>query len=250
MDFNSIIAEMAAKYKDNRLIRGLFLYPHRYYQEFRLKRFRNREKKAFRKSALEALKALDECLTSNNIEYSLATGTLLGAVREKGFIPHDIDIDIFVWAEDYSTALIELLASNGFDRQYSFFVDDGKLGREDSFRYKGVQIDIFYVYSPRNEQPYFTDYNAFEDAPSRELSVRKHGGLQPRRISMPIVKEFHRVPFETLSLPIAINAEEVLKSRYGADFMTPRPQWSPAEFNPNVSFMEGKLGKFKDFRKA
>lgn len=249
MDFNSFIATLVVKYRDNKLMRFLFVKPHRYYQNKRLENFRKKEKKAFKRGALETLTALDKCLKEAGVDYSLATGTLLGAIREKGFIPHDIDIDIFVWNEDYSNKLIETMANHGFKIQYSFSVDGGKLGREDSFRYKGVQVDIFYVYSPHGELPYFTDYTTFEDAPSRELSVKKHGGLKPRKISMPIIREFKTVPFENLSLPVVTNAEEVLQSRYGKDFMTPKPEWSPADSNPYVVEMEDKIGVFTDYTK-
>lgn len=50
---------------------------------------------------VQLLRIVDKILTKYNLTYWLDYGTLLGAVRHKGFIPWDDDMDITILAEEY-----------------------------------------------------------------------------------------------------------------------------------------------------
>ena len=138
---------------------------------------------------------LDEFLTENGIEYSLDFGSMIGAVRHRGYIPWDNDVDITMHLGEYDK-LVELakagklpdglvLASNetlenyqtGFGRildtkQAAMFAH---LGWEDEII--GVFIDIFLLRplpnDPDERLEAIVDYDVYDEGIC-ELG-RRHG---------------------------------------------------------------------------
>lgn len=77
---------------------------------------------------LEILLAFDSLAKEHGVRYSLAYGTLLGAVRHKGFIPWDDDIDVMVPRPDYERLL--------------GLIRDGSLGASE-FEFVGYELGNF-----------------------------------------------------------------------------------------------------------
>lgn len=67
-------------------------------------------------ASLEILKRLTKFLDDKGIEYWLYAGTLIGAMRHKGFVPWDDDIDIAMTRENYEKfqSVIDEFCQNGF----------------------------------------------------------------------------------------------------------------------------------------
>ena len=60
---------------------------------------------AFKRKQLEILRELDRVCREKDIHYYLAYGSCLGAIRHKGFIPWDDDIDLGIPRADYDKFL-------------------------------------------------------------------------------------------------------------------------------------------------
>ena len=126
---------------------------------------------------LDILSNVADFCDAHNLRYCLAYGTLIGAVRHKGFIPWDDDIDIWMPRADYNEFLQRYNNKNGNDRytvispydkrsQHTFakVIDEATVKFEANADYinghLGVDVDIFPLDGmPEDEQEYIRWYN-------------------------------------------------------------------------------------------
>lgn len=105
---------------------------------------------------VKMLKYFDKLCKDNNIKYWLSSGSCLGAVRHKGFIPWDDDMDIEMLREDYMKLEKVFKETDNYilqtwknDRYYSAAF--AKIRDKNSeiynslYKYRGVFIDIFII---------------------------------------------------------------------------------------------------------
>ena len=107
----------------------------------------------------QILEYIDKICRENNIKYFLAAGTLIGAIRHKGFIPWDDDIDIFmtrcnymkflkISSEEDNKRFLTLSLQTDKEYYYPFakIVDSETMLEEKLFKNiskLGVWVDIF-----------------------------------------------------------------------------------------------------------
>lgn len=198
---------------------------------------------------LEILTNVAQFCEKHNLRYFLAYGTLIGAIRHKGFIPWDDDIDIHMPREDYNR-FCELYNKDAATEHFRAVLPNEKISRHPFVKvidtrtvktennidysngYLGVDVDIF----PLDGQP--DDDQAFAKWHKKLkkqyyyfpfFTVKKDTGLK-WRLAVPIMKllsggkrkvlkttaRLHKLyPFETSKFVGAIESlDNSSKNRY------------------------------------
>lgn len=121
---------------------------------------------------LPILEEFDRVCRLHNLRYSLIYGTMLGAIRHKGFIPWDDDIDVCMPRPDYEK-LVELAGREQlFGEHFSLTADRGKKG---VYPFLKLQDDRYIVRCTNHiETPYlYVDIFPVDGLPEERKQVKK-----------------------------------------------------------------------------
>lgn len=216
MKIKKITAKIVFAIENNKVLNMILGCPLSFYNKIKHKQYlRN-----YHKYGLETLKSFVECLDSYNYPYVLFAGTMLGAIREHGFIKHDEDIDTALWIDDFHPELIKHLDDFGFSVDKAYSIDNDNWGKELTFyhRQTKVRIDLLFIYPPVETYPYYCEFLFY---PGFQYSQRT-----PRRKEFPAIKERTLVRFEDkIDVYIPANAVELCKWFYGDDYLIPKQNW-------------------------
>jgi hypothetical protein len=132
-------------------------------------------------------------MDKHNIHYGLWFGTLLGAIREKGFIKHDEDTDVFMLDENREKVL---------DALFDFEEMGLKVARYEenilSFMRDDDYIDIYFYKKSFNQR------------------VMLDNGIDGKYL-----ETTKNIKFLGVDFPVSENPEEALEILYGADWRIP-----------------------------
>lgn len=151
------------------------------------------ELKERQKIALDILLFFKDFCKNNDIHFFLAYGTLLGAVRHKGFIPWDDDVDIMMTRKEYGKFLAcldkmthpyyKFLSMHNNDRYFAPLAklyDDRTLliqnyGQDEKVDY-GVYVDVYII----DKMP--DDYKEAEAMYKMSTKIRNCWGMSVKKI--------------------------------------------------------------------
>lgn len=188
---------------------------------------------------LEILDQVDGFCRRHKIKYWIDCGTLLGAVRHKGYIPWDDDIDVGMLRADYDRFMSEFPTKNAryifrcIENDPSYPFPFGKVLDTDTLMYepdrKGVKhcinIDIFpYDNAPGSKKDLVKMYrkrDLLKALRLAELGILKPNGNALKRLGIIIIKILVKpFPKNYFSKKIIANSKRYSKaaSGYVGDF--------------------------------
>lgn len=119
---------------------------------------------AYQKVAMDILSELDRVCKKNNINYFLAFGSLLGAIRDHSQIPWDYDIDTVIKINDKINLLKALNEELGEDYYYEYINNNSRYPAscirvcKKGYSMMALHVDVFFLVGTPNDESKRTRY--------------------------------------------------------------------------------------------
>ena len=214
--------------------KGSFLQRH--WEKIRMMSVSKKKSKLLPIYGMEMLIKFRSSCNKYGVKGWLEYGTLLGAYREHSFISHDNDLDVGMYADDYSHDFEKLLLNDGFSKIHEYYLVDARTGEkkltEVGLYYQGFTIDIFLtIRGGETRKSYVYLFDTFDNSPKLKVKYFTLQQVEPLQ-TLTIDNEPFLVPY---------HPEKLLSKVYGDDFMIPQRGWMPDINNPYVKFVERDL---------
>ena len=183
-------------------------------------------RRLLRRKGWEVLARIDTVLTSLNAPYFLDYGTLLGLIRDGGFIPHDDDIDLTIppGAARPQEVLKASLAA-GFSYVHGF--DVAGYFCEFTVRDRtNLTIDLFFPLRDTEDATKMIGYDIFWE-PTRTYPNERANTVVATAYAIPTT--IKRATFNGIEVSIPDPPEALLACEYGAGWKVPDPNFRPRE---------------------
>lgn len=187
----------------------------------------------------EILHAFAGAMQELQLPYWLDYGTLLGIIRDHGYVETDLDLDFGMYLHDYSPRISEVLEKYGFQKEFCRLVDEGHTGREAVYSYKGVHTDIFY-YDVQDQ--HMSTLVAFPEAGMTYPDMlAKYGGMRVYRTTHPYMRP-KVYQYKDLTVYIPEDEDRYLVSCYGEGYKIKDPHYDYVTFKaPNREVLTDKF---------
>lgn len=195
----------------------------------------------FRKNALKTFSKIFNILKKENIEFFLVFGTLLGAIREKNFIKHDLDIDFGVWDSCDFLKLQKIMEKNNFKLISQTILSSNNSIEYQNFKDKttGISIDFYKFTKQKNKIKYY-DFLRDEKL-SYDETIRKYGGLFVYCYHFPQYK-LKEIDFLGFKCKIFKDYHNFLKKCYGNNYMVQIKNYDYREITLKQEYIAGIVG--------
>lgn len=212
-------------------------------------------------AALNTLKEFHRVCEKNNINYQLAYGSLLGAVRDNGQIPWDYDIDVFVEYAD-RLKLVEALKKDLNDRYYFYSPEVDSKCRHfflrlapNGYRTEILHVDVFYYIGiPDDDQ----ERSRFISKVKKTSVARYYKMINPKEEATgDLIKELkillHKVPYLFCNINKITKEYEELCEKYSVgstEYCTSADVFAdwyefPSRIFKNTKLLDINTGKFR-----